>query len=111
MHQYFGVATNMFMIFQPINAMFRCSPQDKSRWIFNLIHWLCGNLAHILGLVAILLASTLSAVNLPNYFNLIVFSFIIFHVLIHIILQSYTYHIHRKGELSSLATQFLGLTS
>lgn len=56
-------------------------------------------MAHILGLIAILLASTISAANLPNYFNLIVFSFIIFHVLIHIILQSFTYHLHRKRKL------------
>lgn len=88
------------MIFQPINAMFRCSPQDKSRWIFNLVHWLSGNLAHVFGIIAILFASTLSAINLPNYFNIIVFSFIIFHVLIHMILQSYTYHIQRKGNLA-----------
>jgi len=108
-HQYFGVATNLFMIFQPINAMFRCGPQDKSRWIFNLIHWSSGNIAHICGIIAILFASTLSAVNLPNYFNIIVFSFIIFHVLIHTILQSYTYHLQRKVQKEEIPMRDINL--
>lgn len=47
-HAYLGVATTVLCFIQPIGAYFRPHPGTPKRPIFNWIHWLGGNVAHIL---------------------------------------------------------------
>lgn len=47
-HIILGFITTVICFFQPIAAMFRPAPSSKNRPIFNWIHWLGGNVAHIL---------------------------------------------------------------
>jgi hypothetical protein len=49
-HFVFGVIITLFHISNPIIAIFRCKPNGKWRWIFNMIH------AHSVGYGALLLA-------------------------------------------------------
>jgi hypothetical protein len=48
MHALFGAAAILLTICQPLNALFRCSPQSAARFLFDWLHailgyaaWLC----------------------------------------------------------------------
>lgn len=47
-HMWFGFATVVLAVLQPIGAFFRPHPGTSRRSIFNWLHWLAGNSAHIL---------------------------------------------------------------
>lgn len=47
-HMWFGFATVVLALLQPIGAFFRPHPGTSRRSIFNWLHWLAGNSAHIL---------------------------------------------------------------
>lgn len=47
-HAYLGVVTTILCFIQPIGAYFRPHPGTPKRPIFNWLHWLGGNCAHIL---------------------------------------------------------------
>lgn len=46
-HAILGVVTTFFCFIQPIGALFRPGPTASKRPIFNWLHWLGGNIAHI----------------------------------------------------------------
>jgi len=48
-HAILGCATTALAFVQPIGAAFRPHPDSRRRPIFNWLHWLVGNVAHILG--------------------------------------------------------------
>lgn len=47
-HIVLGIITTVICFLQPIGALLRPAPNSKRRPIFNWIHWLGGNVAHIL---------------------------------------------------------------
>lgn len=47
-HAILGAATTLICFLQPIGAFFRPHPGTSKRPYFNWIHWLGGNVAHIL---------------------------------------------------------------
>lgn len=47
-HAILGVITTIICFIQPLGALFRPAPNSKNRPIFNWLHWLGGNLAHLL---------------------------------------------------------------
>jgi hypothetical protein len=47
-HAILGVVTTILCYLQPIGAYFRPHPGTSKRPIFNWLHWLCGNVAHII---------------------------------------------------------------
>lgn len=47
-HAILGLVTTILCFLQPIGAFFRPHPGTKHRPIFNWLHWLGGNSAHIL---------------------------------------------------------------
>lgn len=47
-HAILGLITTIICFLQPIGAYFRPHPGTPKRAIFNWIHWLGGNVAHIL---------------------------------------------------------------
>lgn len=47
-HAILGTVTTVLCFIQPFGAMLRPAPTHRNRPLFNWLHWLVGNLAHIL---------------------------------------------------------------
>ncbi|CAH2098145.1 unnamed protein product [Euphydryas editha] len=86
-HAITGIITVVLCFIQPIGAFFRPHPGTKHRPIFNWLHWLLGNSAHILGIATIFLAVYLQKAQLPSWSVFILAAFVVFHILAHIILS------------------------
>ncbi|XP_037714123.1 putative ferric-chelate reductase 1 homolog isoform X2 [Drosophila subpulchrella] len=84
-HSIIGMITVFLCFIQPIGALFRPGPNDKKRPYFNWGHWLGGNLAHILGIVTIFFSVKLPKAELPEWMDWILVSFVVVHVLVHLI--------------------------
>uniref|UniRef100_A0A914MUF4 ascorbate ferrireductase (transmembrane) n=1 Tax=Meloidogyne incognita TaxID=6306 RepID=A0A914MUF4_MELIC len=56
LHAFFGILSIFICLFQPICAIFRCSPESPKRFIFNWIHSILGYIAWICSAIAISLA-------------------------------------------------------
>jgi hypothetical protein len=54
-HAILGTITTIICFFQPIGAYFRPHPGTSRRPIFNWLHWLGGNVAHIVASMSLLL--------------------------------------------------------
>ncbi|XP_032590447.1 putative ferric-chelate reductase 1 homolog isoform X3 [Drosophila grimshawi] len=88
-HSITGLITVILCFLQPIGALFRPGPNDKMRPYFNWGHWLGGNLAHILAIVAIFFSVKLPKAELPEWMDWILVGFVVFHVLVHLIFSIY----------------------
>ncbi|XP_050523392.1 putative ferric-chelate reductase 1 homolog [Daktulosphaira vitifoliae] len=86
-HAILGVTTTVLAFFQPIFAAFRPHPDSPKRPIFNWIHWLVGNAAHIIAILTIFFAVTLSKAELPAWVDWILVVYVGFYVIIHLILS------------------------
>ncbi|XP_020717045.1 putative ferric-chelate reductase 1 homolog isoform X2 [Ceratitis capitata] len=84
-HAILGTITTIICFIQPIGALFRPAPNAKSRPIFNWLHWLGGNLAHILSIVTIFFAVKLTKAELPEWMDWILVGFVVVHVIVHLI--------------------------
>ncbi|KAH8337747.1 hypothetical protein KR067_001096 [Drosophila pandora] len=84
-HSIIGLITVILCFIQPIGALFRPGPNDKKRPYFNWGHWLGGNLAHILGIVTIFFSVKLPKAELPEWMDWILVSFVVVHVLVHLV--------------------------
>lgn len=84
-HAILGVVTTVLCFLQPIGAFFRPHPGTKRRPLFNWLHWLGGNLAHIVAIVAIFFAVKLQKAELPEWLDFILVAFVAFHVFMHLI--------------------------
>lgn len=84
-HAILGVVTTVLCFLQPIGAYFRPHPGTKHRPLFNWIHWLSGNLAHIIAIVAIFFAVKLQKAEIPEWLDFILVAFVAFHVFMHLI--------------------------
>ncbi|CAK5075105.1 unnamed protein product [Meloidogyne enterolobii] len=56
LHALFGILSIFICLFQPICAIFRCSPESPKRFIFNWIHSILGYIAWICSAIATSLA-------------------------------------------------------
>ncbi|KAH8261530.1 hypothetical protein KR044_010632, partial [Drosophila immigrans] len=101
-HSITGLITVILCFIQPIGALFRPGPNDKSRPYFNWGHWLGGNLAHILAIVAIFFSVKLPKAELPEWMDWILVGFVVFHVLVHLIFSIYLCMNH--WQVSSIAS-------
>ncbi|XP_041972011.1 putative ferric-chelate reductase 1 homolog [Aricia agestis] len=86
-HAITGLVTVILCFLQPIGAFFRPHPGTKTRPIFNWLHWLAGNAAHILGIATIFLAVYLQKAELPAWTVFLLAAFVAFHVILHLILS------------------------
>ncbi|XP_034826030.1 putative ferric-chelate reductase 1 homolog isoform X1 [Maniola hyperantus] len=86
-HAITGIVTVLLCFIQPIGAFFRPHPGTKNRPIFNWLHWLVGNSAHILGIATIFLAVYLQKAELPPWTVFVLTAYVIFHVLTHVVLS------------------------
>ncbi|XP_017094126.2 putative ferric-chelate reductase 1 homolog [Drosophila bipectinata] len=84
-HSIIGLITVILCFIQPIGARFRPGPNDKKRPYFNWGHWLGGYLAHILGIVTIFFSVKLPKAELPEWMFWILISFLVVHVLVHLV--------------------------
>lgn len=84
-HAILGMVTTVLCFLQPIGAYFRPHPGTKHRPLFNWVHWLGGNLAHIIAIVAIFFAVKLQKAELPEWLDFILVAFVAFHVFMHLI--------------------------
>ncbi|XP_065088030.1 putative ferric-chelate reductase 1 homolog isoform X2 [Ochlerotatus camptorhynchus] len=84
-HAILGMVTTVLCFLQPIGAFFRPHPGTKRRPLFNWLHWLVGNLAHIIAIVAIFFAVKLQKAELPEWLDFILVAFVAFHVFMHLI--------------------------
>lgn len=84
-HAILGTVTTVLCFLQPIGAYFRPHPGTKRRSLFNWLHWLGGNLAHIIAIVAIFFAVKLQKAELPEWLDFILVAFVAFHVFMHLI--------------------------
>lgn len=87
LHQILGSIAFTLAILQPIGALCRPHPTSSKRWIFNWMHWLGGNAAHIAAASAILLATKLKLANLTDSFLYIAIVWILCHVILHLVFQ------------------------
>ncbi|KAJ8673430.1 hypothetical protein QAD02_004692, partial [Eretmocerus hayati] len=85
-HASFGLATIILCFIQPFMAAMRPHPGSSKRALFNWIHWLVGNAAHICAIVAIFFAVRLSKAKLPEWVDWIIVAYVAFHVLTHVFL-------------------------
>ncbi|XP_044263845.1 putative ferric-chelate reductase 1 homolog [Tribolium madens] len=86
-HAILGTVTTIICFIQPIGAYFRPHPGTPKRSIFNWIHWLGGNVAHIVGIVTIFFAVKLTKAELPDFVDWILVAYVAFHVIIHLVLS------------------------
>ncbi|KAJ3637706.1 hypothetical protein MTP99_001143 [Tenebrio molitor] len=86
-HAILGTITTIICFFQPIGAYFRPHPGTSRRPIFNWLHWLGGNVAHIVAIVTIFFAVKLTKAELPDFVDWILVAYVAFHVIIHLILS------------------------
>lgn len=116
-HAILGTITTILCFLQPFAALFRPAPSSSKRPIFNWLHWLVGNIAHILAstyillikndfflnlehfflkkpnqlfffsVVTIFFAVKLTKAELPSWFDWILVAFVAFHVIVHLVLS------------------------
>ncbi|XP_069683115.1 putative ferric-chelate reductase 1 homolog [Periplaneta americana] len=86
-HAILGCVTTGLAFIQPFGAAFRPHPDSRRRPIFNWLHWLVGNVAHILGIVTIFFATKLDKAKLPDWMDWILVGYVAFHVAVHLILS------------------------
>ncbi|KAF2879335.1 hypothetical protein ILUMI_26846 [Ignelater luminosus] len=86
-HAILGCIVTALCFMQPIGAFFRPHPGTPRRPIFNWMHWLGGNAAHIIAIVTIFFAVKLTKAELPEWFDWILVAFVAFHVLMHLVLS------------------------
>nr|CAD7460611.1 unnamed protein product [Timema tahoe] len=86
-HAILGTVTTLLAFFQPIGALFRPHPGSRRRPIFNWLHWLLGNMAHILAIVTIFFAIELSKAQLPEWTTWILVVYVAFHVAMQFVLS------------------------
>lgn len=65
----------------------RPAPSSPRRPLFNWLHWLVGNSAHILAIVTIFFAVPQSKAQLPEWMDWILVAFVAFYVFMHLILS------------------------
>ncbi|XP_075215602.1 putative ferric-chelate reductase 1 homolog [Lycorma delicatula] len=96
-HAILGVVASVLCFIQPFMAAFRPHPGGRRRPLFNWLHWLVGNTAHIFAIVAIFLAVQLKKAELPDWMDWILVAFVAFYVLVHLILSLFGCISERQG--------------
>ncbi|XP_014210218.1 putative ferric-chelate reductase 1 homolog [Copidosoma floridanum] len=85
-HRSFGIATNILCFVQPFMAVMRPHPGAPRRALFNWVHWLVGNAAHVCAIIAIFFAVRLTKAKLPDWVDWVLVGYVAFHVLTHLFL-------------------------
>lgn len=89
-HPIIGIITAGLAVIQPIMAVFRCHPGTPKRPVFNILHFCVGNAAYVLAIVTLFYAKTLAKANLPDFYMWILIAFVVFHVVVFLIMESFS---------------------
>jgi hypothetical protein len=87
-HAVLGTITTIFCFIQPIGAFFRPGPAHQKRPVFNWLHFLGGNVAHILSIVTIFFAASLVKAELPTFVDFILVAYVLFQAFMHLIFST-----------------------
>ncbi|XP_060531143.1 putative ferric-chelate reductase 1 homolog isoform X2 [Cylas formicarius] len=86
-HAILGTVTTILCFIQPIGAYFRPHPGTSTRPVFNWLHWLIGNSAHIIAIVTLFFAVRLTKAELPDFVDWILVAYVVVHVISHLVLS------------------------
>jgi hypothetical protein len=82
-----GAGANFSMTLQVMSALLRCHPGAPRRWVFNTVHWLGGNVVHILAITAIFLSSKYLGQEVQSTYLGILIAFVLSYVTTHVTLE------------------------
>ena len=82
-HQIIGISTILVLISNPVIAIFRCKPNNRFRWIFNLIHGSLGLYAELASICTVFLGLwlfyiTLSDASRPAFWLFVIWQSLVF---------------------------------
>ncbi|XP_054708724.1 putative ferric-chelate reductase 1 homolog isoform X2 [Uloborus diversus] len=95
-HAILGCIATAFGLFQPIMAAFRPAPDNPKRPIFNWLHWIVGNSAQLIAVVAIFFARSLQASGLKESFYWVMAIFVIVYLIFHFLFQLHSWTSDKK---------------
>lgn len=89
-HAILGTITTILCFIQPIPAYFRPPVGTPNRHLFNWFHWTVGNGAHILAIITMFFAVTLTKAQLNEQVYYILGAYVVLEVIVHFVLY-FTY--------------------
>ncbi|CAD5111915.1 DgyrCDS1176 [Dimorphilus gyrociliatus] len=90
-HAIIGIIVTVLCVLNPIMAVFRPPPKHPKRPIFNWLHFLAGQIAHILTVPMIYLAFPFGKVYAPSWLKWVYTAIIIQHIFVEVLLFLYKY--------------------
>ena len=91
-HTIIGLVAVMLMFIQPFMGFLRPTPISRKRETFNRIHHFVGTAATLLSLIAIVTATYLERLGLPNEAQMVSVGFLAYYVFCHIIMTFASHH-------------------
>ena len=82
-HPALGMVCIITAFIQPLMALLRPHPESDKRWVFNVAHFLFGNISYTFAIAAIFKAMEYSELEMPENVVYLLIAYVIVHVLIH----------------------------
>jgi len=82
-HPALGMVCIITAFIQPLMALLRPHPESDKRWVFNIAHFLFGNISYTFAIAAIFKAMEYSELEMPENVVYLLMAYVIVHVLIH----------------------------
>jgi len=82
-HPALGMVCIITAFIQPLMALLRPHPESDKRWVFNIAHFLFGNISYTFAIAAIFKAMEYSELGMPENVVYLLIAYVIVHVLIH----------------------------
>lgn len=102
-HSIIGSITLALALLQPIAGVFRPDITKPSRPLFNWLHFSIGNITHVLAIITICFAFSMSRSAVPSWLHYILIGYVVFYILMHIIFTT----INISGEIRSKSSSKL----
>lgn len=95
-HSIIGSITLALALLQPIAGVFRPDVTKPSRPLFNWLHFSLGNITHVLAIITIFFAFTMSRTAVPSWLHFILIGYVVFYIVMHVIFTT----INISGEIT-----------
>lgn len=86
-HAILGLIVIICSLLNPILGFFRPKPDSCARCLFFWFHWIIGTVAYCLAVPCIFIGMDLKKSDIPNWCAWLLFSWVIFHILVELILE------------------------
>lgn len=96
-HSIIGSITLALALLQPIAGVFRPDVTKPSRALFNWLHLCVGNITHVLAIITIFFAFSMSRAAVPSWLHYILIGYVVFYIVMHVIFTT----INISGEIRS----------